>query len=310
MQPKIKVMTYTLVITDTEEEASLERGLPYEKFIFGQKNASAPMELQALGLLDSNDACVARIEPIHIHAARDHLVLTNPSILEITAEESNELFDAVKDIFSEMADKVYRPQANRWFIEAPALASLSTVSIEQAQGRNIDHWMPSDTDTAGLARQWRKWQNEIQMIWFNHPVNLERQSRELLAINSVWISGNGSINDIKPHPTLLGVNKIHSLDSCLSAVAHHLKKDHMLDIHQANLSEVLSLLSIKDQRSQSIWENACNQLISKKIDSIELIDFPDGKERSQLITLKQLPKAGFALWKKPSTPPLADMLAP
>jgi hypothetical protein len=310
MQPKIRVMTFTLVITDTEEEASLDRGLPYEKFLFGHKNASASVELKALNLLSSDTTNVARIEPIHIHAARDHLVLTNPSILKITTEESDELFEAVKDIFSEMADKFYRPKANRWFIETPALASLSTVSVEQAQGRNIDHWMPSDTDTAGLARQWRKWQNEIQMIWFNHPVNLARQSRELLAINSVWISGIGSINDIKPHSALLAAKKIHSVDSCLSVVAKHLNKDHLLDIHQAELSDILSLVSIKDQNSQSIWEYACKQLINKKINGIQLIDFPEGQERSRLISLNQLPKAGFAFWKKPSTPPLADMLSP
>ena len=302
-------MTYTLVITDTDEEASLERGLPYEKFLLGHKNASAPIELKALGLLNSDTNCIARIEPIHIHAARDHLVLTNPSILEITLEESDELYDAVKDIFSEMADKVHRPEANRWFIEAPALASLSTVSIEQAQGRNIDHWMPSDTSNAGLARQWRKWQNEIQMIWFNHPVNVERQSRELLAINSVWVSGIGSIKDLDPHTALLGAKKIHSVDNCLSVIARHLNKDHVLDIQQSDLSDMLSLISLKDQRVQAVWEYACHHLIDKKIDGIQLIDFPDGQERSRLISLNQLPKSAFTFWKKPSVPPLADMLS-
>ena len=302
-------MTYTLVITDTDEEASLERGLPYEKFLLGQKNASASIELKALGLLNSDTNCIARIEPIHIHAARDHLVLTNPSILDITLEESDDLYDAVKDIFSEMADKVHRPEANRWFIEAPALASLSTVSIEQAQGRNIDHWMPSDTSNAGLARQWRKWQNEIQMIWFNHPVNLERQSRELLAINSVWVSGIGSIKDLDPHTALLGAKKIHSVDNCLSVIARHLNKDHVLDIHPSDLSDVLSLISLKDQRAQAVWEYACHHLIDKKIDGIQLIDFPDGQERSRVISLNQLPKSAFTFWKKPSVPPLADMLS-
>lgn len=308
MQPKIKVMTYTLVITDTEEEASLERGLPYEKFLLGQRNSSAPMELKALGLLPSDTACIARIEPIHIHAARDHLVLTNPSILEITSEESDALFDAVKDIFSEMAEAVYRPQADRWFIESTALASLSTVSIEQAQGRNIDHWMPADTTTPGLARQWRKWQNEIQMIWFDHPVNQARQSRDMLAINSVWISGMGSLQDIQPHASLLKAKKIHSLDNCMGVIAQHLNKDHMIDLEHAPLNNLLSLISIKHPDAESIWQMACSQLISKKIDSIQLLDFPDGQERSQVITRHQLPHVGFLFWKKPSTPPLKDML--
>jgi hypothetical protein len=235
--------------------------------------------------------------------------LTNPSILDVTPEESDELYDAVKDIFSEMADKVHRPEANRWFIEAPALASLSTVSIEQAQGRNIDHWMPADTSHAGLARQWRKWQNEIQMIWFNHSVNLERQSRELLAINSVWVSGIGSIKDLGPHAALLSAKKIHSIDNCLSVIARHLDKEHVLDILPSDLSDTLSLISLKDQRAQAVWEYACSHLIDKKIDDIQVIDFPDGQERSRLITLNQLPTSGFTFWKKPSVPSFADMLS-
>jgi hypothetical protein len=198
MPPKIKVMKYTLVIADSQDQESFDRGLPYEKFLLGKQNASAPLELQSQGVTVKPNTCVARIEPVHIHAARDHLVLTSTQILDIQASEADALFDSVKDIFAEMSDVTHRSMPHKWFIESSALESLSTVSTAQAEGRNIDHWMPSDTSIEGVARQWRKWQNEIQMIWFNHPVNEARQAEGMLSINSVWISGNGKLTDIKP----------------------------------------------------------------------------------------------------------------
>ena len=308
MPPKIKVMKYTLVIADNQDQESFDRGLPYEKFLLGSQNASAPLELQSQGVTVGSNTCVARIEPVHIHAARDHLVLTSTQILDIQASEADALFDSVKDIFLEMSDVTHRSMPHKWFIESSALDTLSTVSTAQAEGRNIDHWMPSDTSTEGVARQWRKWQNEIQMIWFNHPVNEARQAKGMLSINSIWISGNGKLADIKPDARLLQAKQWHSSDGCLNLLASHLQKSHVTSLNELFWNDAISLLSVSDPALQLIWQQACEALTNHQIKEIELIDFPEGQERSQTITIEQLPKKGFALWKKPVVGSLQDML--
>jgi hypothetical protein len=308
MPPKIKVMKYTLVIADSQDQESFDRGLPYEKFLLGSKNASAPLELQSQGVIVKPNTCVARIEPVHIHAARDHLVLTSTQTLDIQASEADALFDSVKDIFAEMSDVTHRSMPHKWFIESSALETLSTVSTSQAEGRNIDHWMPSDTSLEGVARQWRKWQNEIQMIWFNHPVNEARQAEGMLSINSVWISGNGKLADIKPNERLLQAKQWHSSDGCLSLLASHLQKPHVTSLNEFTWSDAISLLSASDPVLQLAWQQACEALINNQIKEIELVDFPEGQERTRTITIEQLPKKGFALWKKPVVGSLQDML--
>ena len=308
MPPKIKVMKYTLVIADNQDQESFDRGLPYEKFLLGSQNASAPLELQSQGVTVGSNTCVARIEPVHIHAARDHLVLTSTQILDIQASEADALFDSVKDIFAEMSDVTHRSMPHKWFIESSALESLSTVSTTQAEGRNIDHWMPSDTSTEGVARQWRKWQNEIQMIWFNHPVNEARQAEDMLSINSVWISGNGKLADIKPDARLLQAKQWHSSDGCLNLLASPLQKSHVTSFNELAWNDAISLLSVSDPALQLVWQQACEALINDQIKEIELIDFPEGQERARMITIEQLPKKGFALWKKPVVASLQDML--
>ena len=308
MPPKIKVMKYTLVIADSQDQESFDRGLPYEKFLLGNQNASAPLELQSQGVTVNPNTCVARIEPVHIHAARDHLVLTSTQILDIQASEADALFDSVKDIFAQMSTVTHRSMPHKWFIESTALESLSTVSTTQAEGRNIDHWMPSDTSVEGVARQWRKWQNEIQMIWFNHPVNEARQAEGMLSINSVWISGNGKLADIKPNDRLLQAKQWHSSDGCLSLLASHLQKSHVTSLNEFIWSDAISLLSASDPALQLVWQGACEALINHQIKEIELVDFPEGQERTRIITIEQLPKKGFALWKKPVIGSLQDML--
>ena len=308
MPPKIKVMKYTLVIADNQDQESFDRGLPYEKFLLGSQNASAPLELQSNGVTVHSDTCIVRIEPIHIHAARDHLVLTSTQILDIQSSEADALFDSVKDIFAEMSNVIHRSMPHKWFIESTALESLSTVSSAQAEGRNIDHWMPSDTSIEGVARQWRKWQNEIQMIWFNHPVNEARQAEGMLSINSIWISGNGKLADINPDERLLQAKQWHSSDGCLNLLASHLKKPHATSLNELNLSDTISLLSASDPELNDIWQKANETLINHQIKEIELIDFPEGQERSRIITIEQLPKKGFMLWKKPVIASLQDML--
>lgn len=297
-----------MVLIDDQSQESLDRGLPHEKFLLGSHLASAPLELQSYGVKISSDTPIARIEPVHIHAARDHLVLTSTDILDLQQVEADALFDSVKDIFAEMATAIYRPRVNRWFMESPSLQSLATVSIEQAQGRNIDHWMPIDTYIEGVARQWRKWQNDIQMIWFNHPVNLERESEGLLPINSIWVSGIGSLSSIKPSHQLLNAKLLHSSDSCLSVFAQHFNKQHTQSLSHNDLPDALSLLSVNDPNATALWEMASDALIKGQLQEVTLIDFPDGQERIRHISVDQFPKKGFGPWKKSITPALQDIL--
>ena len=309
MHPKIKVMKYTLVVAGNQDQELLDRGFPFEKFILGSINSSAALELKVIKPDLGPKTCIAKIELIHIHAARDHLVLTNPSILDIQEDEAHMLYESVKDIFEEMTLNVDRPSPERWFIESPNFQSLSTVSIHQAEGRNIDYWMPEDTNEAGVAKQWRKWQNEIQMIWFNHPVNQKRQAEGQLPINSIWISGIGCLTDVKAHPSVQSAQLLHSPDNYLYPIANHLSKNHCNTLTEQKLSNTLSLIHSEDPRSEEIWSISISALNNKYIEVVELIDFPEGQERRRQIKLSDLVKKGFAFWKKPKVTTLKEMLS-
>ncbi len=174
---------------------AFSRALPHETWLarqFGLEDrlhansspAVTPAMMQAFGL--TPDAGVwFMLHPVHLHIARDHLVLTNQRQLIISEQESRDLFDAAKPLFDEAGKALLYGDAHTWFVRADAWNALRTATPDAASGHNIDIWMPQG---AG-ERDWRKLQNEVQMHWHAHRVNDERESRNLKPVNSVWLWG-------------------------------------------------------------------------------------------------------------------------
>ncbi|MBC3876871.1 hypothetical protein H8K38_03510 [Undibacterium sp. FT79W] len=125
------------------------------------------------------------LQPVHIHIARDHLVLTDQRRLDISEQESRVLFEIAKTATDEAGMTLQYGNASTWFLRADGWTGLKTASADAACGHNVDIWMPDGEH----ARAWRKLQNEIQMMWFAHTLNDEREAQGKKAINSVWLSG-------------------------------------------------------------------------------------------------------------------------
>ena len=125
------------------------------------------------------------LNPVHIHVARDHLVLTDQRRLALDEIESQELFALAEPVFAEYGHSVLYGDATTWFLRADEWHDLQTSTPDAACGHNIDIWMP----TGSAERAWRKLQNEIQMHWHDTLVNQQRQSIGKNPVNSLWLWG-------------------------------------------------------------------------------------------------------------------------
>jgi len=173
------------------------RSLPHETLLAGAKYdntdvlpaaPSSPADtynkMQALGLAPTAGHWFT-LSPVHIHIARDHLVLTDWRRLPLAEQEARALFDAAQGMCEEVGKTLFYGDAGTWFLRADDWSDMQTATPDAACGHNIDIWMAKGTQE--LA--WRKLQNEIQMLWFAHPVNAERETRGDLPVNSVWLWG-------------------------------------------------------------------------------------------------------------------------
>jgi hypothetical protein len=307
MPPKIRRMTtkrrFTLLLSGDDAVAdSLQtaptQGLPHERFLLGDSVPAAPFALLGLqgGVIDSNTV-LACIQPVHLHATRDHLVLMHPDHIPLTAAESAALLEEAEPLFQdEFKADVIAADPNHWFITPAHFVSLASHSVDQAHGRNIDWWLPRDTTEVGTARAWRKLQNEIQMLWHISPINEARQAGGLPAINSIWISGIGSISDLKAPNEIRAASHIITDHPVLKGIAIH------LTIPCSGVVTADTLIGgfawLKDPAV--IWPMLQTALMNETLDEIELIDFPNGVLRKRTIQKSDIKKGSWAFWRTPT----------
>jgi len=317
MPPKIRGMTtisnssqsaqkrFTLMLAGEDAHDSEEgqvigdrplKGLPHERFLLGDHVPLAPVLLLGQTSQVVNPAeVIACLQPVHLHASRDHLILMGQNQIALTEAESTELLQAALPFIEEDFQSSILYQGSRyWFIPAGPFASLASYSVDQAHGRNIEWWMPRDTNDAGIAKRWRKLQNEIQMLWHIGSVNQEREQVGMPSINSVWISGIGKLNDVKTPEILKHSHRLCGSHPILAGLAKLLHLPHEKEFHIRMAPGSFAWLD----QPERIWPKLSKALLEKELDEIHLIDFPKGKVRKRVLTTKDLYKKSWAFWKK------------
>ncbi len=132
------------------------------------------------------------LELVNISPSRDGAILTLSNELEISKIESQQLFESATESFKAAKFDVSFIKSNVWLAHlpnnmAPKCASPSLVSTD-----NLNNWWSKSQ----RERPWRKLSNEIQMLWFDHPVNKKRFDQQKLPINGLWLYGGAALNQI------------------------------------------------------------------------------------------------------------------
>ena len=314
MPPKIRGMTthfassksqlrrFTLMVSgedaldELESRDSPRQGLPQERYLLGDLTPIAPVLL----LGQSNQAVnpsevIACLQPVHLHATRDHLILMGQNQIDLTPEESNQLLEAALPFIEEdFQGSVIFHDTYYWFVPAGPFISLASYSVDQAHGRNIDWWMPRDSQEEGIAKRWRKLQNEIQMLWHIGVVNEKREQRGMPSINSLWISGIGKLNDVLAPEAVKQSQRLVGEHPLLAGLARLLGLSYATSLDQNLLAGTFAWL----EQPQLVWPQLSAALLQKNLDEVVIIDFPNGKCRERVFTAKDLNKKSWAFWKK------------
>jgi hypothetical protein len=159
----------------------------------GSADDEAPLAPYML-LADGGDpgtASWACVQPVHVRIAHDHLVLIDPASLELSDDDAATLLAVARPLIEELGVRIEAPQPSRWYLSSGEFSTLAGASPLRASGRNIEIWLPHEAHSGERSRAWMKLQNEVQMAWFEHPVNEAREARGLPAVNSIWFHAQG-----------------------------------------------------------------------------------------------------------------------
>ncbi|MFA9273951.1 MAG: hypothetical protein ACEQSE_03670 [Candidatus Aquirickettsiella gammari] len=226
------------------------------------------------------------LSPIHIHIARDHMVMTDQRRLEIDDKESRALFDAAQEICEELGKPLLYGDAKTWFLRADEWHAMHTASLDAAAGHNMEIWIAKGEHEVA----WRKLQNEIQMLWHIHPVNQARDEQGRTTINSVWLhSGSAEMHATIHQTNTPHFNIIKDQTDSTSILVEDL-------LEPALNSDWGNWLARMNQLEKNWFEPALGALQNKQIKTLQLV-LSDGQRLCQISC--RAPQT-WKFWRQPS----------
>jgi hypothetical protein len=110
------------------------------------------------------------------------------AVTDLAAEDTNALLATLNAHFAADGLHFVAPQPHAWFVSVPQPPDLVTHPLAAAARCPLRDLAPSGRD----AGTWTRWQHEIQMLLYEHPVNTARVDRGQAPVNSVWIADGGT----------------------------------------------------------------------------------------------------------------------
>lgn len=128
--------------------------------------------------------------PVHLVLQRDSFSLAERVPLHLDLQEANDLTHSLNTHFIADGMQFFWHQ-QQWFLRLQRNPNIQTINPQRATNQDISKFLP----TGKGAMAWASVQNELQMLLFEHPVNLARENLRLQTVNSIWCYGGGQIAD-------------------------------------------------------------------------------------------------------------------
>jgi hypothetical protein len=152
----------------------------------------AGMEGDAAFWLCADPACyVVNRSDVRLHSI----------VRDLTDAEASALLATLNAHFASDGVHLVALDPPHWLMSAATPQALSTSQPETALDKPLIPRLPAGADAA----RWRAWQNEIQMLLFEHPVNRDREAVGKAPINGIWLWGGGAPALAAPAPRLAAV---------------------------------------------------------------------------------------------------------
>ncbi|MEA1889846.1 MAG: hypothetical protein U9N50_08720, partial [Pseudomonadota bacterium] len=159
----------------------------------GKKEDDVPLAaLERLVVDGSSDGYWFRADPVNLQEDQNYLMMSYPSVLKLSLDESKALTDSINQHFVEDGWHVEVLDSNRWYLKLDKNPGITTTPAWRVAGRDVFNLMPAGENSA----QWHSWLMELQMLLFSHPVNEKRTGQGVAAVNGLWLWGGGNLPEL------------------------------------------------------------------------------------------------------------------
>ena len=159
--------------------------------VFGQTPAPTAPYAYAQLSGKTSPAFLWHADPVHIEAARDHLIMRSLDANHPTADESAQLIEAANSLAAAVGSELICVNGH-WFMQCDKEWEIYARPMAAATGALM--MLPTGPD----SQIWNRLHNEMQMMWQMHPVNQAREGRHQPTVDGVWLHGGGRWRPLPP----------------------------------------------------------------------------------------------------------------
>ena len=212
--PRLQALLGRLALQSRDEGDELSLTPPHERAVasvigWAPKDGLLPWaaRLAEADGIEIGSAAWGLMTPAHWHLGTSQVSLFDQQRLSLDEATSRAFFSTLHSLFTSADHAMHFGAPLRWYVSQPSLATLATASLDRVIGRNVDAWLGKHNAAQGMSRgaapkansgalrsegsPISRLQSEAQMLLHTHPLNVEREARGLLPVNSFWLSGCG-----------------------------------------------------------------------------------------------------------------------
>ncbi len=130
-----------------------------------------------------------RADPVHLRPDHDRLLLADDALLQLTQAEADQLAGELIEAYATDGWILKAARPDRWYLKTPAIPQIRTAPLPSVVGRNVHDYLPQGDD----GKAWCTILNEIQILLHTARINVDREQRGALPINSLWFWGGGKL---------------------------------------------------------------------------------------------------------------------
>jgi hypothetical protein len=146
-------------------------------------------------------------------AGRDDVRLAGP-VADLDAGDAAALVARLNAHFASDGLRFVAATPGQWFLRSERAHAITTAPLARAIGAPLRELLPQGGDSP----VWRRWQNEIEMLLHDQPINIRREAQGLPVANGLWFSDAGR----RPAPVRATPGRMTlAADNAVRALAIH-----------------------------------------------------------------------------------------
>lgn len=138
---------------------------------------------------------------VQLHADLSQVYIFGNEHLQLSPDEISNLILKLNEFLVDDGLKIYSVDGLLWLIHLSSIPSIVSRPLAAVIGKNLQSYLP----TGESASYWQKLLTEIQMLLFQSEVNQQRERKGLPVANSLWLWGEGSLQNVVPITCYAGI---------------------------------------------------------------------------------------------------------